>query len=169
MKRVMIAGVGTLMLLGSAYGIQNVSAAGNPQTFEAKVATVHVGKRVEVLSQFKDKIHQVNQLREERLDIKKQIVEKKDTLLDLLIAAKTSENKEDLKQANEAKKQIKAINAEMKTLATVGKDERRALKEAVKKGEGSEQFTKLIATQQQMNKKMKVKLGNLDKMIELLN
>ncbi|MFK9091801.1 hypothetical protein ACJEBI_09935 [Bacillus salipaludis] len=163
LRKRMVAGLGALMLLGGVYGIQSVSAAENQPA-----KTEQVGKRFEVLSQFKEQIHQVNQLKKERLDLKKQMVEKKDALLDLLIAAKNSGNKDELKQAKAVKKQLKAINEELKSLATAGKDNRKALKEAVKKGEGSEQFAKRIAAQQEMNGKMKEKLAELEKMIEII-
>lgn len=167
LKQGLIVGIGALLLLGGVYRIQSVSAAENqPAKVEAKAD--HVGKRLHVLSQFKDQIHQVNQLREERLDLKKQAVEKKDQLLDLVIAAKQGGNKEDMKQAKEVKKQLKALNGDMKTLLQEGKEERKALKEALKSGEGSEQFSKLITTQQNINGKMKEKLAELDKMIEVL-
>ncbi|MEH7331205.1 hypothetical protein V7161_00955 [Neobacillus drentensis] len=167
LKKGLIVGVGALMLLGGVYKIQSVSAAENtPSKVEAKAG--HAGKRLEVLSQFKDQIHQVNQLREDRLDLKKQMIEKRDQLLDLVVAAKQSGNKEDIKQAKEVKQQLKTLNSDMKTLIQEGRDERKTLKEDLKKGEGSEQFTKVIATQQKINEKMKEKLAELDKMIEIL-
>lgn len=167
LKKGLIIGVGALMLLGGVYRIQSASAAENPPAkVEAKAD--HVGKKLEILSQFKDQIHQVNQLREERLDLKKQAVEKRDQLLDLVIAAKQSGNKEDMKQAKEVKQQLKSINTDMKALSQEGRNERKALKDALKKGEGSEEFTKLIATQKDINGKMKEKLAELDKMIEVL-
>ncbi|MGG1679356.1 hypothetical protein ACIFOT_27075 [Neobacillus sp. NRS-1170] len=167
LKKGLIVGVGALMLLGGVSKIQSVSAAENqPAKVEAKAG--HAGKRLEVLSQFKDQIHQVNQLREDRLDLKKQMIEKRDQLLDLVVAAKQSGNKEDMKQAKEVKQQLKSLNSDMKTLIQEGRDERKALKEALKNGEGSEQFDKLTATQQKINEKMKEKLAELDKMIEIL-
>jgi hypothetical protein len=172
MKKGIIASVGIVMLLGgSFYGIRSVSAAESQPKVEAKAATGttgHFGKRFEVLGQYQNQIHQVNKLREERLDLKKQLVDKKDQLLDLLLAAKKSGNKEELKQAKEVKKQVKSLNGEMKSLLTEGKDEKKALKEALKKGEASGQFTKLLATNQQINEKMKEKLAELDKMIGIL-
>jgi len=168
MKKGLIAGLGVVILLGSGiYGIHSVSAAGNPQIIETKtnVEGSHAGKRLKVLSQFKEQMHQVNQLKEERLDLKKQAVEKKDTLLDLWMAAKQSGHKEKLKQVKEERKQLKALNKEIKIKVTAGKDDRKALKEAVKKGEGSEQFTKLISDQQAINTKMKEELSLLDQLI----
>ena len=168
MKKGIIASVGVVMLLGgSFYGIKSVSAAENTPKVEAKATTGHWGKRLEVLGQYKDQIHQVNKLREDRLDLKKQLIDKKDQLLDLMLAAKNSGNKEAVKQAKAAKKQVKSLNGEMKTLLHEGKDERKALKEAVKKGDASEQFTKVLATNEQINEKMKEKLAELDKMIEI--
>ncbi|WP_040203175.1 hypothetical protein [Neobacillus jeddahensis] len=169
MKKGLIAGLGTLILLGGGvYGIHSVSAAGDQQVIEANGMGNHLGNRLDMLSQFKDQIHQVNQLREDRLDLRKQAIVKKDMLVDLLIAAKNSGSKENFKQAKEIKKQLKTLNEQLKPLLTEGKDERKALKEAMKKGEGSDQFTKLLATQQQVNAKLKEKLTELDKLIDLL-
>lgn len=169
MKKGIIASIGVVMLLGgSLYGIKSVSAAEIQPKVEAKAATGHFGKRLEVRSQYKDQIHQVNKLREERLDLRKQMVEKKDQLFDLFLAAKNSGNKEKFKQAKVVKKQFKSLNGEMKTLVKEGQAEKKTLKDAVKKGEASEEFTKLIGTHQQINEKMKEKLAELDKMIEVL-
>lgn len=168
MKKGMVAGLGAIMLLGSAYGINSVYAASSTQTVETKVAGEHVGKRLEMLTQYKDQLHQVNQQQEERLDLKKQAVEKKDQLLDLVVAAKTSGDKEKMKQAKGVKQQLKTLNGELKTLVTQGKDERKTLKEALKTGDGSADFTKVLDTQKQINEKMKEKLSQLDKLIEVL-
>lgn len=169
MKKGIIASIGVVMLLGgSLYGIKSVSAAEIQPKVEAKAATGHFGKRLEVRGQYKDQIHQVNKLVEERLDLRKQMVEKKDQLFDLFLAAKNSGNKEKFKQAKVVKKQFKSLNGELKTLVKEGQAEKKALKDAVKKGEASEEFTKLIGTHQQINEKMKEKLAELDKMIEVL-
>ncbi|MEO2076863.1 MAG: hypothetical protein ABGX20_15950 [Bacillus sp. (in: firmicutes)] len=162
LKKGLMIGVGALLLLGGTYQFQTAHAAENPQTVEAKV---HTGKKFEMLSKYQAQIHQVNQLRKERLDLKKQMVDKKDQLIDLFLAAKKNENKEDLKQAKELKKQLKTKNSELKSLVTKSRDERKTLKEAVKAGDASEQFTKVIAAQQQINNKMKEQVALLDQMI----
>ncbi|MGG3564741.1 hypothetical protein ABES03_24395 [Neobacillus rhizosphaerae] len=166
LKKGLMAGVGALLLLGGTYQIQTAHAADNPPTVEAKE---HNGNKFEKLSKYQEQIHQVNQLREERLDLKKQMVEKKDQLVDLFLAAKKSGNKEALKQVKESKKQLKSKNGELKALLTKGKDERKALKEAVKAGDATEQFDKVIAAQQQVNDKLKEQLTLLDQMIANLN
>lgn len=165
LKKGLMAGVGALLLLGGTYQIQTAHAADNPPTVETKE---HAGKKFEKLSKYQEQIHQVNQLREERLDLKKKMVDKKDQLVDFLLAAKTSGNKEAIKQAKEIKKQLKTRNSELKVLVTKTKDERKALKEAVKTGDASEQFTRVIAAQQQINGKMKEQLALLDQMIASL-
>jgi hypothetical protein len=172
MKKVIIAGVGAVMLLGGGfYGMKSVSAAENPTNAAVSTQTStahHVGKRFTILSQYKEQIHQINQLREERLDLKKQMVEKRDQLLDLFLAAKNSGNKDKLKQAKAVKQQFKSINGEMKNLNQDAKDQRKALKEALKNGTENGQFEKLLSTNQQINEKMKAKVSELDKLIDAL-
>ncbi|WP_413306857.1 hypothetical protein AA0X95_06540 [Bacillus sp. 1P10SD] len=165
LKKGLVVGIGALLLLGGTYQIQTAHAADNPQTVVAKE---HKGKKFEKLSKYQEQIHQVNQLREERLDLKKQMVEKKDQLIDLFLTAKKSGNKEALKQVKESKKQLKTKNGELKALLTKGKDERKALKEAVKAGDATEQFNKVIAVQKQVNEKMKEQLALLDQMLASL-
>lgn len=171
MKKAIIAGVGAVMLLGGGfYGIKSVSAAENStnSVVNTQSGTAHhTGKRFAILNQYKEQIHQVNQLREERLDLKKQMVEKKDQLLDLFLAAKNSGNKEKLKQAKTAKQQLKSINGEIKTLIYDGQDQRKALKEALKNGNENGQFSKVLSTNQQINAKMKEQVSELDKLIEI--
>ncbi|MEH7299697.1 hypothetical protein [Neobacillus drentensis] len=166
LKKGLVVGIGALLLLGGTYQIQSAYAADNPQTVVAKEPN---GKKFEKLSKYQEQIHLVKQLREERLDLKKQMVEKKDQLVDLFLAAKKSGNKEVLKKVKESKKQLKTKNGELKALLTTGKDERKALKEAVKAGDATEQFNKVIAVQKQVNEKMKEQLALLDQMLASLN
>ncbi|MDR6121527.1 small-conductance mechanosensitive channel [Bacillus sp. SLBN-46] len=165
LKKGLAVGIGALLLLGGTYQIQSAYAAENPQTVEAKESKALAGKKFEKLEKYQEQIHQVNQLREERLDLKKQMVEKKDQLVDLFVAAKKSGNKEALKQVKESKKQLKTKNGELNALITKGKDERKVLKEAVKTGDATEQFDKVIAAQKQVNEILKEQLALLDQMI----
>ena len=165
LKKGLAVGIGALLLLGGTYQIQSAYAADNPQTVVTKE---HNGKKFDKLSKYQEQIHQVNQLREERLDLEKQMVEKKDQLVDLFLAAKKSGNKEALKQVKESKKQLKTKNGELKALLTKGKDERKSLKETIKAGDATEQFEKVIAAQKQVNDKFKEQLALLDQMIASL-
>ncbi|MCH6269625.1 hypothetical protein [Neobacillus citreus] len=167
MKKTLIAGVVALALLGGAYGIQNVSAASNSKTIESKAAGGHLGTRLGLASQYKDQIHQINQLRKERLSLRSQIIDKKDKLLDLVLEAKNSGNKGKFQQAKEAKQQLKSMNKELKTLMKDGHSDRKSLKDAVKNGDGSEAFKEEIATQQQVNEKLKQIEVELDKLITI--
>ncbi|MBI0577834.1 hypothetical protein IEC97_10705 [Neobacillus cucumis] len=172
MKKVMIAGIGAVMLLGGVYGMKSVSAAANPQKVETKVVTQtnsHVGKRMAFRAQYTDQIHQMKKLRAERLDLKKQWVEKKDQLMDYVLAAKQNREKDKLKQVRDVKKQLKAIHSDIKPLMKDARAERKELKAAVRKGDAKAQFAKLISTQQQINEKMKAEVAELNKMIDILN
>ncbi|WP_423799720.1 hypothetical protein [Neobacillus sp. SAB-20_R2A] len=168
MKKTLIAGVAALTLLGGAYGIQSVSAAAsNPKSVETKASGGHLGKKLELASQYKDQIHQINQQRKERLSLRSQIVDKKDQLLDLVLEAKNSGNKEKFQQAKDVKRQVKSMNKELKTLMKDGRSDRKSLKDAVKNGNGSEVFKEVIATQQQVNEKLKQIAADLDKLIDI--
>lgn len=162
MKKYIVAGIGAVMLLASTAGMNSVYAVdGNQQ---------HSGGKFEAVSKYKDQIHQVNSLRSERLGLKKQIVDKKDQLVDLILAAKKSKNKTELKLAKGVKQQLKALNVETKSLFTQAHNERKELKEALKNKTGveGEQFNRLLATNKQINKKLTEMVKELDRMIDIL-
>ena len=179
MKKGLLAGVGMVVLLGgSVFGIKSAFADTNQaqnnstQVVQApKADNQHLGKRFNVLSQHKDQIHQINKLKEDRLDLSKQMVEKRDQLVDLLLAAKQSGNKDEMKQAKTVKQQLKSLNQDIKNLLKDGQNERKALKQAVKNnsGAGTDQFNQLISTNQQINAKMKEKIDQLNKLITIFS
>ena len=172
MKKGIIAGVGAVMLLGSVYGIKSVSAAENPQHVQTKAvshSSLHLGKKLK--AQFKDQIQQVKTLRAERLTLKKQVVSKRKQLHELVTAAKQSKQKDVLKQAKDAKHQLKVINQDRKALLKDARSERKALKTDLKShnGKAIKQFNQFIATQKQVNAKMKEEIAQLNKIIDILN
>jgi hypothetical protein len=170
----MIASIGAIMLLGSVYGIKSVSAAENTPTVQTKVVSqsnLHIGKRLLQTGKFKDQIQEVKTLRAERVDLKKQIVGKKKQLHELFTAAKQSKQKDVLKQAKDVKHQLKVIKKDRKGLLKDARTERRALKMDLKNDNGNtkEEFNKFIATQKQVNAKMKEEITQLNKIIDILN
>jgi hypothetical protein len=172
-KKGLIAGVGAVILLGGAYGVSSVyadsSTSTNPAPAAAKAHAGHLGKRLAVLGQYKTQIHQVNQLREQRLDLQKQILDKRDKLMDLVIAAKQSGDKAKIKQAKDVKKQINDLHKEIKPLLQSQRNDAKAVKQALKNGsDASEQYKSLIAAQLQVNEKMKQVSDNLDKLMAIL-
>ncbi len=174
MKKGIIVGVGAALLIGgSLFGINNAFAADsqNQSGNTAAAQVQHLGKRFAVLNQHKDQIHQINQIREDRLELRKQLVEKRDQLLDLVLAAKNSGNKEQLKQAKAIRPQIKSLNQEIKGLIKEDRNEKQSLKQALKNntGDGNNEFNQLISTQQQMNDKMQALMDQLDKMIAIFS
>lgn len=179
MKKGIIVGIGMAVLLGGGfYGINSAFADSNQeqnnstQVVQApKEDNIHLGKRFKVLSQHKEQIHQINKLKEERLDLSKQIVEKRDQLVDLLLTAKQSGSKEELKQAKTVKQQLKSLNQDIKNLLKDGRNERKDLKQAVKNNssDGADSFNQLITTHQQINTKMKEKIDQLNKLIAIFS
>jgi DNA repair exonuclease SbcCD ATPase subunit len=171
MKKGILVGVSMAVLLGGGvFGIKSAFADNNStQVVQAPNANnqQHVGKRFNFLSQHKDQIHQINQLKEDRMDLTKQMIQKRDQLLDLFLAAKTSTNKEEIKQAKALKPQLKSLNQDIKNLVREGKNERTSLKQAVKNNSGdiTSDLNQLISTHQQINAKMKDKIAQLDQLI----
>lgn len=175
MKKEMVAGIGVVMLMGGTVGTTSVSVQAAEQSShpnaEAKPANPQAGKRLEFLNQYAYQFHQLNALRSERLELKEQIVDKRDHLVDLIIAAKKIGNKTLLKQAKGVKRQLKTLNAELKALSTEAHNEKQVLKEAMKNHTGieTEQFNKLLSTNRKINEKLKEKDIEIDRMIDILN
>jgi chromosome segregation ATPase len=170
-KKGILVGVSMAVLLGGGiFGIKGAFADTNEtQVVQAPQANnqQHIGKRVNFLNQHKDQIHQLNQLKEDRADLTKQLLQKRDQLLDLVLAAKTSRNKAEIKQAKALKPQLKSLNQDIKNLVKEGKNERVALKQAIKDNSSdvTNQLNQLISTHQQINAKMKDKIAQLDQLI----
>ncbi|NRD76746.1 hypothetical protein HPT25_04475 [Bacillus sp. BRMEA1] len=172
-KKGLIAGVGAVMLLGGAYGVHGVYAATSTSSDSSQVTTSaqagHLGKRLQVVSQYKTQIHQLNQLREDRLELKKQILSKRDQLLDLEIAVKQSGDKEKLKQARAVKQQIKGLREQLKPLLKSQRSEAKTLKQTLKNGgDASEEYQTVISTAQQINDKLNQVSADLDQLISIL-
>jgi chromosome segregation ATPase len=171
MKKGILVGVSMAVLLGGGvFGIKSALADTNTtQVVQAPKANSqqHVGKRFNFLNQHKDQIHQINQLKEDRADLTKQLLQKRDRLLDLFLAAKTSKNKDEIKQAKSLKPQLKSLNQDIKNLVKEGKTERASLRQAVKDNSSdvTSQINQLISTHQQINAKMKDKISQLDQLI----
>ena len=74
------------------------------------------GFRFDALKEFQDEIHKINELRIERLQLRIEVIEKHDTILDLYIEAREAGDVEALEAAKEVKQEIGVINEEIKNL-----------------------------------------------------
>lgn len=124
------------------------------------------------LKEFIEEIHSINDLRIERNQLRAQVIEKHDQLIDLLIAAKEEGDKEELKSVKTEREKLKAINAEIKTLHEQAEAARKAFKEALKGGDSETagaELEKLINAHSAINDKTESKIQILDNIINILS
>lgn len=127
--------------------------------------------RYEVLKEFTEEIHQINALRIERNNLKNQIIEKNDTILDLYIEARENDNKEALEQAREKRQGIQGINQELRGLHEQLNEARRDFKEEIKNNNiesAREYINQIIEIKTAINEKMQEKIEMLDEIIDIL-
>lgn len=132
----------------------------------------HKRARLDKLAEFQGEIHRINDLRIERLQLRIQVIEKHDKILDLLIEAREENNLEALKEAREVRQQIKEINREIASLHQQAAGERKAFREAVKEGNIDKARTHLnnvIDLLKKINSNIEEKIDLLDKIIEILS
>ncbi|KUO75266.1 MAG: hypothetical protein APF77_22380 [Clostridia bacterium BRH_c25] len=124
------------------------------------------------LKEFTEEIHQINTLRIERNQLRAQVIEKQDQLIDLYINARGTGNKEALEAAKEERQQIKVINDEMKVLYEQAAVTRKAFREAVKSNDmekANTEIEKLIGIHSHINGKKEEKIELLDNIIDILS
>ncbi|HWR61889.1 MAG TPA: hypothetical protein VN580_09780 [Clostridia bacterium] len=124
------------------------------------------------LKEFIEEIHSINDLRIERNQLRAQVIEKHDQLIDLLIAAREEGNKEELKAVKTEREKLKAINAEIKTLHEQASAARKAFREALKDGASETagaELEKLINAHNSINDKTESKIPILDNIINILS
>ncbi len=124
------------------------------------------------LKEFSDEIHRINDLRIERNQLRIQVIERQDKLVDLLIAAREAGDKEALKAAKEERAQLKPLKDEIKVLHEQAAAARKAFREAVKSGDtgtAHSELEKLINAHSSINDKKESKLQVLDKLIDILS
>lgn len=174
MKKIITMLLVGLMVLGSASAVY----AEEPQdtlmeSLLEEGQDVRTGKLgMRKLNEFTDEIHQINDLRIERNQLRIQVIEKQDQLIDLFIEAKETGDKEALGAAKEERAQIKAINEEIKVLHEQAATTRKAFREALKNNDletANAEIEKLINTHNSINDKKEDKIEVLDKIIDILS
>lgn len=171
-KRAVVVLAGMLLLAGmgsSAYAATDTTST-DPSA-PAATATVQTITRAHLLESFGPQLHQLNALREERLNVKEQIVKKEDQIMDLLAAAKKAKNKEALKQAKELQAQVHTlrqdINTEAKTVESDMKDFRQAIKDR-NADAATTAITGALTAFQDVNNKLTQEASLLDQIITVL-
>ncbi|EOD00217.1 hypothetical protein [Caldisalinibacter kiritimatiensis] len=169
---ILMVGLLVFASVGTAFAEEPDLTSRTQLSLEQMQQMREAGQRYKALKEFKDEIHQINELRIERLELKTQQIEKNDSIIDLYISAREEGNKEALLEAREARKQIKEINKEISELHKQLKEERKAFREDVKNDnfdEAREHINKVISIKEQINSKVEAKLGLLDQIIEILS
>lgn len=174
MKRIfvmLLVGVMVFASVGSAFAVE--PAEDKVKAEQRKVMREEMKtNRLEMLKALQDEIHQINGLRMERLDVRGEIIGKHDLLLDLYITARENENEEALMAAKEVKVQLKELNGELQALHEQIKTTRQSLKEAKQNGETDQielLVSEIISLGNEMNNKLKDKVGLLDEIIDILS
>jgi hypothetical protein len=165
----LIVGLSMFAGMGSAYAAVTPDASAANAKLEAKADHV---KKFAVLKEFQDELHKIDALRVERLGLKTQIVQKDDRILDLMLAARESGNKDALKQAREVRKQIHAADQEQQGKWEAMRAEVKAFRQAVKdrnQEQAQAHIDSAIAIFGEINAKLGAKAGLLDQIIDILS
>lgn len=163
-----------LMLLGSTIAA-NAEAPGDTTTgnLPNEGQAARIGRLAEPkLKEFIDEIHAVNDLRIVRNQLRAQVIEKNDQLIDLVLAAKEAGNKEELKAVKAEREKLESINAEIKTLHEQAEAARKAYREALKAGDSGtagDELAKLTNAVSAINDKTESKLQILNNIIDILS
>lgn len=92
-------------------------------------------KKIEVLKEFAEELHKVNELKVDILGLRQEVVQKNDTIIELIIQAHDEDDNEALDEVKEIKKEIRKINQEINDTYKTIKEERRAFKAKAKEGD----------------------------------
>lgn len=129
-------------------------------------------KKLDLLKEFNAEIHQLNALRIERNQLQIQVIEKHDSLVDLILQARESKNKEALQSAQDTKQQLNTINDELKALHQDEKVANQNYKAALKskdKEKAHAALQNLININTSINSKIKEKIDVLSSIVDILS
>ncbi|MEA4847775.1 MAG: hypothetical protein VB106_11140 [Clostridiaceae bacterium] len=132
----------------------------------------NLGENLLEAKEFTGEIHQINALRIEGTQLRIQMIEKNDQLIDLFIQTREAGEKEALKAAKEERMKIKEINNEIKSLHEQAAAARKAFREAVRNDDNETAGTeieRLINIHSSVNEKKEAKIEVLDNIIDILS
>ncbi len=159
-----------LLLIGSAGTIfaKDSGSDNQAQLDQAKVKA----PRLIFLKEFQNEYHQINQLHKQRLELRMEVIDKHDRLIDLLIAAKENKNKEVLAKAKEVKQEINSLNDQITSNLQQIKQEKASFRaEIINKNidTAREHLTNIITLLGNGNDLVTKKLALLDQVINILS
>ncbi|ANX14267.1 hypothetical protein ABE41_019815 [Fictibacillus arsenicus] len=124
------------------------------------------------MKNFEAEVHKANELKIERLEIKKEIVEKKDKLFSLHVKAAEGGNKEK-RSGNEAIWQdMKQIHKDLKALNQEAHNTKKSMHEAMRADDeklAKEKMTQWLSINEKINNKLSEKSQKLDEIIKQYN
>lgn len=174
MKKIIMVLLVGLMVFGSFTTVfaeapaENFEESGIFSSMEEKAGN----RRYDILKEFTDEIHQINNIRIERHRLRIQVIEKQDQLLGLYIEARESGNKDALAAARKEREQIKSIHEDMKALHEKVQEAREGLRAAIKSNDleaAGEYVDELLEVHSSINEKIKEKIEVLGAIMDILS
>jgi hypothetical protein len=144
----------------------------NTSVVENSLEEAQILKKLNLMKEFTEEIHQINALRVEKNQLQIQVVEKKDKLVDLRMTAMEIGDKEALTEVKEKRKEVQVINDEIRALHQQVTTTKTTFKEAVKNDDietATLEMGKLINIHTSINAKIKEKTLLLDMIIDILS
>lgn len=128
--------------------------------------------RVQVIQEFKDELHQINALKIDRLNLRIDITENQDSIIDLYLVAREAGNQEAIEAAKELKQQIREVNEAIKNKHQTVVAEREAFRAAIKNNSTETaqiHLNNIIELKNDINSLLEDKIALLDEIIEVLS
>jgi hypothetical protein len=170
-KKIALLFVSIMMFagVGSAFAASTTADSTQSETVVQDIGSTPAKvKKMDLLKEFQDELHQINALRVERLTLKTKIIQKQDHIIDLTLAAKERGDKEAVQAAAGIKKQIHSVNQELDSLWNGMRDEVKAFRQALKdrsKEQAQSHMNQAISLFGQMNVKLGQKAVLLDQVV----
>lgn len=158
-----------LMLIGGTGAVFAQESGNSNEILLLEEENERIGKFF-VLKEFQNEIHKINELRKERLQLRIDIIDKHDAILDLYIEARENRDKEALEAAKEVRKELTVLNQEITDLSDQAKTERQRFREEAKNGNvdaAREHANNGIALLEAINDKVESKIEVLETIIEI--
>ncbi|OEF99462.1 hypothetical protein BHF71_09120 [Vulcanibacillus modesticaldus] len=172
MKKIIAMLLVGLMLIGGTGAVFAQELAANDQQKLLDERYEMRELHFKAIKEFQEEFHKINQLKRERLGQRIEISEKHDTILDLYIVAKENGDREALFAAREIRKEIRAVNREIKALFEEVHSERKAFRVQVKNDDfkaAQIHLNNVISLLEKINDKLEIKKELLDSVIEVLS
>lgn len=170
-KKIFVLAAYLMLFAGVGSAFADTPAPADSTNGIAVTQTLPEIAKLQVLKEYRDELHKINSLREERLGLKTQIVQKQDHILDLVIQAADNHNQEALKEAGLVRKQIQALNNDMQALRQSMASEMKDFRQSVKAGDkvqAQAHINHIITLFEEANGKLGQKIILLDQIIAIL-